>query len=92
MLSKGSHPHVKQLRDLDLNSIDKPKTLVIMHYNSTRISVPLFQEVLDLPDLLYHHISTLEQQILNSKPDWEKKAHQQIVCFQIKKEPKKKEG
>jgi hypothetical protein len=86
MLTKGGHPQLKQLRDLDLNSIEKPKTLVILHYNRTRVSVPLFKEVHDLPDLLYHHISTLEQQILNHRSDWEKRAEQQIVCFQIKKE------
>jgi len=43
MLTKGNQPQLKQLRDLDLNSIDKPKTLVILHYNNTRISVPLFK-------------------------------------------------
>ena len=66
--------------------IDKPKTLVILHYNTTRISVPLFKDVTDIADLLYHHISTLEQQVLRNHSDWEKKANRQIVCFQIKKE------
>ena len=86
MIRKGDHSHLKPLKDLDLNTIDKPKTLVILHYNRTRISVPLFKEVTDIADLLYHHISTLEQQVLSNHSDWEKKANQQIVCFQIKKE------
>jgi hypothetical protein len=79
-------PQLKQLRDLDLATIEKPKTLVILHYTRKRISVPLFKEVTELADLLYHHISTLEKQILSNDPDWEKKDNRQIVCFQIKKE------
>ena len=43
MLRKGTQPHLKPLKDLDLNTIDKPKTLVVLHYNKTRISVPLFK-------------------------------------------------
>ena len=89
MIRKVDNSHLKPLKDLDLNTIDKPKTLVILHYNRTRISVPLFKEVHDFADLLYHHISTLEQQVLHNNSDWEKKANQQIVCFQIKKEGEK---
>ncbi len=60
MQGKLPQPQLKHLKDLDLNSIDKPKTLIILHYNARRISVPLFKEVFDLAELLYHHISTLE--------------------------------
>ena len=59
MLRKAETQNVKCLRDLDLNTIERPKTLVILHYNRTRISVPLFKETTDISDLLYHHISTL---------------------------------
>lgn len=48
--------------------------------------MPLFEPVLNLAQLLYHHISKLEQTILNNDPNWEKKSNSQIVCFQIKKE------
>jgi len=43
---KGSghtQPQIKNLRELDLAQMEKPKTLIILHYNGKRISVPLFQ-------------------------------------------------
>jgi hypothetical protein len=57
---------LRQLRELDLEQIEKPKTLVILHYCGKRISVPLFQEVSNLAQLLYHHISKLEQAVLSN--------------------------
>lgn len=39
---------LRQLRELDLEQIEKPKTLIMLHYCGKRISVPLFQEVLNL--------------------------------------------
>lgn len=50
---------LKHLRELDLDQMEKPKTLVILHYCGKRISVPLFQEVANLAQLLYHHIAKL---------------------------------
>ena len=91
MIRKESKGTVKHLKDLDSNAIDKPKTLVVLHYNKSRISAPLYKEIYDIADLLYHHISTLEQKVLSNHSDWEKKANQQIVCFQIKKENNDKE-
>lgn len=61
---------LKHLRDLDLDQMEKPKTLVILHYCGKRISVPLFQEVANLAQLLYHHIAKLEQAILSNEPAW----------------------
>lgn len=36
-------PHLKNLKDLDLNALEKPKTLIILHYRQKRVSVPLFK-------------------------------------------------
>lgn len=62
----GSTGQLRQLRELDLEQIEKPKTLVILHYCGKRISVPLFQEVGNLAQLLYHHIAKLEQAVLSN--------------------------
>lgn len=48
--------------------------------------MPLFQEVPNLAQLLYHHIAKLEQAVLSNEPAWEKNSNAQIVCFEIKKD------
>ena len=79
---------LKNFKDIDINNLEKPKTLVILYYNEKRISMPVFKEIYDFPEMLYHHISKLEEEVFSKSPDWEKKANQQIVCFQIKKDAK----
>ena len=69
MQNKPQQP-LKHLKDLDLNALEKPKTLIILHYKQRRISVPFFKEVYNLGSLLYNHISTLEQKILSNDPNW----------------------
>lgn len=78
---------MRQLREVDLSQVERPKTLVILHYHAKRISVPLFTEVPALAQLLYHHIAKLEQTVLMHDPGWEKQSNSQIVCFQIRKDP-----
>lgn len=82
---KADHK-LKHLRDLDIAQIEKPKSLIILHYRNRRISVPLFQETHHIAQLLYKHIAKLEETVLNSGPGWERRDNAQIVCFQIKKE------
>ena len=91
-MQKPGSSQVKQLRELDLATLEKPKTLLILHYNGRRISVPLFKELYNTAELLYHHIATLEQTVLSLDPNWEKKASAQIVCFQMKKDVKTYDG
>jgi hypothetical protein len=42
MQNKPQQP-LKHLKDLDLNALEKPKTLIILHYKQRRISVPFFK-------------------------------------------------
>ena len=54
--SKGG---LRQLKDLDLNQISKPKTLVIVHFCGKRISIPLFDQVFNLTQMMVHHLRKL---------------------------------
>jgi hypothetical protein len=43
--NETSETNIKSIKKLDLDSIQKPKTLIIAHYKNKRISIPLFEEV-----------------------------------------------
>ena len=46
----------KTLKKLDLDSIQRPKTLIIIHYKGKRISIPLMEPPDNLTDYLLNQL------------------------------------
>ena len=62
--------HLRHLRELDIAHIEKPKSLIILHYRGRKVSVPLFEETYNLAPMLYSNIAKLEETVLSSGPGW----------------------
>ena len=76
------NPQIKNIKELDLQALEKPKTLIILHYKGKRMSVPLFQETFNLSSLLNHHVIKLEQTILSKGvSEVSQQLNNEIVCF-----------
>lgn len=75
------------LKKINLDELQKPKTLILIHYKNKRISIPLFEGQPNITEYLYHQIEKFEVTVLQpqqealaikTKP---KQTPLNIVCF-----------
>lgn len=44
------------IKKVNLEHLQRPKTLIVIHYRSKRVSIPLFEPVDNITEYLYHQL------------------------------------
>ena len=75
------------LKKINLEELQKPKTLILIYYKNKRISIPLFEAQPNITEYLYHQIEKFELTVLQPQQEAlsikvkSKANNNNIVCF-----------
>ena len=53
------------LKKLDFEAMERPKTLIIIHYKGKRLSIPLLESPDNLTDFLYSQLLKFQSEVLH---------------------------
>lgn len=54
----------ESIKKVNLEQIQKPKTLIVLHYKGKRISIPLHYSVENITEYLYNQLKKFEATVL----------------------------
>ena len=75
------------LKKVDLEHLQRPKTLIIIHYRGKRVSIPLFEAYDNITEYLYHQLHKFEITVLENDQgahkgkDHHHRSIANLVCF-----------
>lgn len=70
------------LKKVNLERLQKPRCLLVVHYRANRISIPLFARTGNLTEYLWHQLCKFEAQVLQKQdPSAHNHNINNIVCF-----------
>ena len=54
------------LKKVNLEQLQRPKTLIVIHYKGKRVSIPLFEAYQNITEYLYHQLHKFEATVLEN--------------------------
>ena len=83
------------LKKVNLDQLQRPKTLIVIHYRGKRVSIPLFEPYENITEYLCHQLYKFEATVLDNehhKPKDSRHSHKinQIVCFTAREQDNNK--